>query len=504
MKQKLEIFRASKSFSGVKALSDVSLTIKPGEIHALMGENGAGKSTFIKILAGVLKADSLDIKVDCKKVNLKTPEDSRLLGFRFIHQELNIVPQLSVAENIVLGLNYPKKFRLFINWSKLHEIAETALSNLGIDNISTHALCGDLSPGDQMLCRIASCLVNYGQTPPSLYVFDEASASLSTHETSRLFSAINNLKENGAAILYVSHRMNEVLEISDRVNVLRDGKGVLSISIQEASKEKIISAMVGRNLSNLINKSPLLAKGKPVLEVDRLCTDRLGPITFKLRKGEVLGIAGINNSGQSELLHALIGSRKMNSGEIKYLGDIYNPNSPEYAWKRNISYIPGERRKSAIMLKMSVKTNLLISHYKKLSRFGLFTDNDKETSEAMSLTKLVKLKFERLSQPIYQLSGGNQQKVVFGRALCGSPNLLLLDEPTRGVDVGAKFDIYQIIKNLVKDGCSVILSSTDLEELLSLCDRVLVMRKGRQCLILDNRNISSEDLLQSFHYKVSH
>ena len=504
MKQKLEIFGVSKSFSGVKALSDVSLTIKPGEIHALMGENGAGKSTLIKILAGVLKADSLDIEIDCKKVNLKSPEDSKLLGFRFIHQELNIVPQLSVAENIVLGLNYPRKLKLFINWTNLHKLAENALKKLGIDNISTNSLCGDLSPGDQMLCRIASCLVNDGQTPPSLYVFDEASASLSSHETSRLFSAINNLKENGAAVLYVSHRMNEVLEISDKVSVLRDGKGVLSISIRCASKEKIISAMVGRNLSTMINNSPLLTKEKLVLEVDKLFADGVGPITFELRKGEVLGIAGVNNSGQSELLHALIGSRKMSGGKIKYLGKSYNPDSPEYAWKRNISYIPGERRKSAIMLKMSVKTNLLISHYKKLSRLGLFTNKDKENSEAMSLTKLVKLKFERLSQPIFQLSGGNQQKVVFGRALSGNPNLLLLDEPTRGVDVGAKFDIYQIIKNLVKDGCSVILNSTDLEELLNLCDRVLIMRKGRQCLILDNKNISSEDLLKSFHSKVSH
>ncbi|SVD14970.1 uncharacterized protein METZ01_LOCUS367824, partial [marine metagenome] len=296
--EKLELFNVSKYYSKFRALSDVSLKLFPGEVHALMGENGAGKTTLIKVLAGVLKADQINIKIDGYNSNINSSSDSKKLGFKFIHQELNIIPQLSVAENLLLNHSYPMIYGLFINWNKLYLLAKNALSELGINHINTRFKCAQLSSGDQMLVRIASCLVKDKHSIPSLYVFDEPTAALTIQESEKLFKAIENLKKKGAAILYVSHRINEVLEISDKITVLRDGRNVFSERTSLISKEKIIKEMTGRDLSESFPKRSVKLNNKPVFKIKKASTRKIKDINFEVHEGEILGITGLANSGQ--------------------------------------------------------------------------------------------------------------------------------------------------------------------------------------------------------------
>ena len=496
---KLELLRVSKSFSEVRALSDVSLELVSGEVHALMGENGAGKSTLIKILAGVLPADKISIKVDGNLKVINSFSDSKKLGFKFIHQELNVIPHLSVSENMFLSMHYPMMYNVFINWKRLHQSANEALNALGINHINTKLKCAQLSPGDQMLMRIASCLVEDSDISPSLYVFDEPTAALTLNESEKLFQVIENLKNKGAAILYVSHRIDEVLQISDRISVLRDGKNVFSESKLQTSKEKIITQMTGRKLKDSYPERVSKINARTVLEVDNASTKKINEINFKLREGEILGVSGLSNSGQSELLHMMLGVDPIINGSLKYLKNHFFPRDPNDAWSNKIAFVPRERRKEGLMLNMSIIENTVISLHSELSKLYFLVDNKLEKERSSHLSKIVKLKHSSNEQSVYQLSGGNQQKVVFSRALGSNPKLLLLDEPTRGVDVGAKFDIYNLIRELSKKGCSIILNSSDLSEILGMCDRILIMKDQRQKQILDNSNLNSKILLTSFY-----
>ena len=497
--EKLELFNVSKYYSKFRALSDVSLKLFPGEIHALMGENGAGKTTLIKVLAGVLKADQINIKIDGYNSNINSSSDSKKLGFKFIHQELNIIPYLSVAENMLLNHSYPMIYGLFINWNKLHLLAENALSELGINHINTRFKCAQLSSGDQMLVRIASCLVKDKHSIPSLYVFDEPTAALTIQESEKLFKAIENLKKKGAAILYVSHRINEVLEISDKITVLRDGKNVFSERTSLISKEKIIKEMTGRDLSESFPKRSVKLNNKLVFKIKKASTRKIKDINFEVHKGEIFGITGLANSGQSELFNMILGVDFLTKGSLSFLNKVYAPIGPKDAWIRKISFVPPERRKDALMLKMSVKSNTVVSHHSELSKFFFLANKKSENEKTSDLSSKVKLKYKNNDQSIYQLSGGNQQKVVFSRALASNPQLLLLDEPTRGVDVGAKFDIYNLIRDLSKKGCSIILNSSDLSEILGMCDRILILSEYKQKQILKNSNLSSKILLTNFY-----
>lgn len=493
--QSLTFSGVSKAYGAMSALTDVTLRLTAGRVHALMGENGAGKSTLIKLIAGVVPADSLTVVKDGKTLELRHAQDAHNAGFRFIHQELNIVPQISVAENILLGRDLPQHFGLAVNWAGVRAQAKKALSLLGANHIDVSMLAGDLPAGDKMMMKIAAALVATDETEAQLYVLDEPTAALTGEESEMLFKVIERLKRQGAAVLYVSHRMDEVLRICDDVTVLRDGMHVATKPIEEMSKNDIIQAMTGRDVKDAYPPRSSEIGHQNVLSLQEVSTPVLQGLSFELRAGEVLGVSGLAEAGQGELLQLFMGIGDVTAGQAMLEGRSL-PQSPAQAWARGVAYIPGERRTQALCLNMPIRSNVVLPH---LGGYGLKANRAHETNDAQTFGEKVGLRCSGIEQPAGQLSGGNQQKVVFARALLGNPKLLLLDEPTRGVDVGAKYDIYLLVRELSEQGCAVILTSTDLPEVLGMCDRVLILEAGRQSHLLSRGTMSSADLLSYFY-----
>ncbi len=492
----LKICNISKSYRGVPALCNLELTLSGGRVHALMGENGAGKSTLIKLLAGVIPADSIKLLKDGEPVSLTSAQDAHAAGFRFIHQELNIVPQISVAENILLGRRYPCWFGPAINWRSLERKAQEALAFLGADHIPVKKIAGSLPSGDRMLVKIAAAFVaDKEEATADLFVFDEPTAALSSDESRKLFKVIERLKNRGAAILYVSHRLDEVLSICDDITVLRDGHLVSTGTVRQTSRNALIHAMTGRDVKDAYPPRTSPIGVAPVVTAKNVSNEHLHGLDFTLHKGEVLGVVGLAGSGQGELLRLLLGDGKPKSGTLAFQMSPA-PGSPNNAWRKGIAYIPRERRGEALMLSLSIRSNIVLPH---LARFGWLANKHAETRIAEDLCEKVRLKYDSIEQTTSQLSGGNQQKVIFARALFGNPSLLLLDEPTRGVDIGAKFDIYQLVRAQSAKGCAVVLASSDLSEILGMCDRILVLQNGRQTALLSRDNMTSADLLQYFY-----
>ncbi len=484
----------SKRYGAAFALDDVSITLTAGRVHALMGENGAGKSTFIKLIAGVVPADRMAIFRDGAPVAVSNPAMAHAAGFRFIHQELNVVRSLSVAENILLGHPPPHRLGLFVDWKALARRAEAALHALGIDHIDVGRHAGSLTTGDQMLIKIAAALVaDRDKTSPCLYVLDEPTAALNDQESEKLFTVIDGLKSCGAAILYVSHRLGEVMRICDDVTVLRNGRLVSSGPIDGTSREGIIQDMTGRPVSDSYPNRRSDIGDAVVCVADNVSSNNLQNISFRLNAGEVLGITGLAGAGQTDLLHLFLGLEKPTGGAVLLLGTAA-PESPVAAWARRVAYVPAERRTQGLMMRMGVRPNMLLPHYA-----GLRARRSAEVESVKAVGASVGLKAEGPEQSVWQLSGGNQQKVVFARALMEDPSLLLLDEPTRGVDVGAKFEIYELIRSLSGRGCAVLLSSTDLPELIGMCDRILVLSEGTATAMLKPDNLRPSDLLAAFY-----
>lgn len=493
--QSVTLENMSKAYGGVPALSDVTITLHSGRVHALMGENGAGKSTLIKLSAGVVKADTLRLVKDGSELPLNGPQDAHQAGFRFIHQELNIVPQVSVAENILLGWPYPLRFGVAVNWSLVRDTAQQALDFLGATHIDVNALAGSLPAGDKMLIKIAAALVAEGGAQADVYVLDEPTAALTGAESEMLFTVIERLKNNGAAILYVSHRMDEVLRICDDVTVLRDGRHVSTGQVADTNKEEIILAMTGRDVKDAYPARDSGIAEQTVVSVRNVATAKLSNLNFELKKGEILGVSGLAEAGQTEVLRLFMGLEPVTSGTATLNGKAL-PVSPAAAWAEKVAYIPRERRSESLMLGMSIRSNTMLPH---LTEYGLKASKPDEGRQTRALAEKVRLKYDGPEQPVGQLSGGNQQKVVFARALFGNPRLLLLDEPTRGVDVGAKYDIYLLVRKLSAQGCTVILTSTDLPEILGMCDSILVLQEGRQAHLLDRGTLGAADLLAHFY-----
>lgn len=495
--QRLTFENMSKAYGGVPALRDVSLTLEAGRVHALMGENGAGKSTLIKLIAGVVPADSMQVARDGQVIPLSTPQDAQRANFRFIHQELNIVPQVSVAENILLGRRFPRRFGVAVDWPVVRKRARDALIFLGADHIDVRTLAGDLGAGDQMLIKIAAALVTDPDTDAQadLYVLDEPTAALTGAESELLFDVIARLTSTGAAVLYVSHRIDEVFRICHDVTVLRDGQRVAGGAIQDTNKAQIIRDMTGRDVKDAYPPALPTCTPQTVVRFSDVTTKTLARLTFDLSAGEVLGIAGLSEAGQSALLDSFMGLEPVQSGQATCF-DRPLPRTPSEAWAKGIAYLPKERRREGLMLDMSIRANITAAH---LSSYGLTAKKARERTEAIALGQQMRMKYDDIDQPVGQLSGGNQQKVLFARALHGDPKLLLLNEPTRGVDVGAKFDIYQTVRGLAAKGCAIILTSSDLPEMLGMCDRILVLQNGRQTALLDAASLTSADLLSYFY-----
>ena len=488
----LAIEGVAKAYAGVAALTSATFDLRAGEIHALVGENGAGKSSLIRILAGVTAAEHGLIRLSGAPVTIASPADAHRRGLRFVHQELSIVPQLSVAENLFLGRDYPRRLGMFVDWEALHSASRSALAALSISRIDPRTKMARLLPGDRLLVYLARAFISDGQgSPPRIYVLDEPTAALSTEESVRLFRVLAELKTQGCGILYVTHRLDEVMRLCDRVTVLRDGATQATLAIAQTSKAGIIEQMIGRAQAEAYPR-----RRQPVDSEIALTVDGLGSSGFccALRKGEILGLAGLQGAGQSDILRWLMGDGAA-SGSISLGGDPRRNRHPADAWRQGFAHVPRERRSEGLILGLSVAANATLPHLQLFRRLGLLLDGKAERARLTQLGAQVRLKSTGPHQTVRQLSGGNQQKVLFARAIGGKPAVLLLDEPTRGVDIGARFEIYALLRELTDTGLSVILTSSDLGELIGLADRVLVLQGGRVVAERSTEGLNPQDLL---------
>lgn len=491
----LSLKHVTKAYGGVPALRGVDLDIAPGEIHALMGENGAGKSTLIKILAGVTAPDRADILLDGASVHIDSAAQAHRLGLRFIHQEFNVVPALSVAENIFMGRAYPRRAGLFVDWKKLNAAASETLLKLGITHIDPRQKLGTLTLGDQMLVRISSAFVGEEGAPARLYVLDEPTAALTAEESERLFTVLRELRLQGASVLYVSHRLDEIMTICDKATVIRDGRSVDTGKIADITHDDLVALMIGRRVEEAYPRQLTPPRDDVVFSADNLAIRGRAPLSLAVRAGEILGLAGIANAGQREVLRTLFGDMAPSGGAMTLANRPYRPRSPADAWRAGIAYIPRERRSEGLVLSRPIFENTTLPHLKAQSRWGTFLTPRRERRLTAERGQLVRLKSAGPGQRAAELSGGNQQKVVFAKALAGNPRLLLLDEPTRGVDVGAQFDIYSVIREMAARGMAVILVSSDLPELLGMADRIAIMRDGAVTDIVAAASIGEEMLI---------
>ncbi|MBQ8380481.1 MAG: sugar ABC transporter ATP-binding protein [Clostridia bacterium] len=472
----LEIREVSKSFPGVKALDKVSFSVKAGTTHALMGENGAGKSTLMKCLFGVYRKDSGSFLLEGEKIDFKTSREALSRGVAMVHQELNQAGKLTVAENVYLG-RFPKynKYLPFINMKEAIRLTEKLFESLSV-KVDPRAKIETLSVSQRQMVEIAKA-VSYGA---KIIVFDEPTSSLNTDEANTLFSIIEKLKKDGCGIIYISHKMEEILRISDEVTVMRDGKYIATNDAKELTTEKIIKLMVGRELSGRYPERNGEI-GAPLFTAENLSDEytHLFDVSFTLHRGEILGIAGLDGSGRTELLENLFGLSTRKSGRLYLEGqEIFN-RSAEEAIKNGFAFVTEERRASGIFGILSIRENTVISSLKD-HLFGPFLSNKKMSEATVSYIKRLGIKTPSEKTKIRSLSGGNQQKVIFARWMLTDPTVLLLDEPTRGIDVGAKYEIYTLINELAKAGRGIILVSSEMPELIGLCDRIMVMSGGRQ------------------------
>ena len=480
-----------KRFGSTIALDNVTLKLKSSSIHALMGENGAGKSTLMKCLFGVYLEDSGVIKLNGKEITFTNPKQALENGVAMVHQELNQVLQQTVLENIWLG-----KFKNnlgIVNQKEMYEETVKIFEKLNI-NIDPDIKIGSLSVSQRQMVEIAKA-VSYGA---KVLVMDEPTSSLNEREVEHLFTILRMLKEQGCGIIYISHKMSEILEISDAVTIMRDGKTVSSHSAADLTTDKIINLMVGRELNDRFPPK----KNHPsdiILEVKNLSTrysPRLENISFTVKKGEILGIAGLVSSGRTELLEALFGMRKVENGTVSVHGTVVVNSNPRRAKKNKFALLTEERRANGIFPSLSIESNTTISSIENYNR-GIFVDNTLIKQVTNETIQKLKIKTSGGKAKIKTLSGGNQQKVILGRWLLTQPEILLLDEPTRGIDVGAKYEIYQLITELAANGKAVIVVSSEMPELLGICDRIMVMSNYRLAGILDNnQSLTQEKIMK--------
>lgn len=477
----------SKRFPGVYALKNVNFELKRGEVHALLGENGAGKSTLIKVLGGIYHAEEGEIEIEGKNVSIESVQDAEKNGIAIIHQELVLVPYMSVAENIYLGREIGSG--IFVNRSEMVKQAQEILDGLGMD-IDARSLVKDLPIAKQQMVEITKAV----SVNSKILVMDEPTSSISDKEVENLFKIMRDLTKKGVGIVYISHKMSELDEICDRVTVMRDGEYVGTKEVKETAKDELIAMMVGRTLTNYYVRD----YGKPgeeILKVSGLSDgDKVKGVDFNVRKGEIVGFAGLVGAGRSETMQAIFGLAKDVQGDIYINGNKVEINNPEEAIKQGLALVPESRKEQGLYLVQSVKYNTTIEVLKEF--IGKFRVNDKkETEITQEYIDLMSTKTPSQAQKIGNLSGGNQQKVMIGRWLATKPKILILDEPTRGIDVGAKSEIYAIMNNLVKTGVSIIMISSELPEIINMSDRVYVMAGGVVTGCINREEISQENIM---------
>jgi ribose transport system ATP-binding protein len=490
--QLLSLEGVSKEFPGVKALDNVRFDLNPGEVHALIGENGAGKSTLMKILSGIYKKDSGEIKYRGEHVNVSSPHEAQRLGISIIHQELNLMPHLSVAQNIFIGRE-PRRFGgLFLNNSKLNKDAQDLLNELGLP-LDPKKRVGELTIARQQMVEIAKAVSYRGE----VIIMDEPTSSLTPTETAALFKIIKSLRESGKGIIFISHRLEELDAISDRVTVIRDGEYVKTMKTKETNIPEIISLMVGRKVDT--DRRPEVRKLSEdvILKVEGFSTKTLlKDISFELRQGEILGFAGLMGSGRTELARAIIGADLKTSGKVFFKGEEIKIKDPHDAVKNGIGYLSEDRKKFGLLLIQNVTFNVVLASIQSFSSKLGFFKNSPATKVAKEAIATLKIRTPSERQYVKNLSGGNQQKVVIAKWLTKDCDILIFDEPTRGIDVGAKDEIYHLLTKLANEGKSIIMISSELPEILRMSDRIAVMCEGRLTGIINNKDADQNVIMQ--------
>ncbi|EOB4245414.1 ribose ABC transporter ATP-binding protein RbsA [Vibrio metschnikovii] len=484
----LALSQIDKAFPGVKALDQACLNVYPGRVMALMGENGAGKSTLMKVLTGIYSKDAGTIDYQGQPASFKGPRDSQQAGISIIHQELNLIPQLTIAENIFLGREKTSAFGRIL-WQEMYAEADQLLARLNVKH-SAKTLLGELSLGEQQMVEIAKAL----SFESKVIIMDEPTDALTDTETASLFKVINELRDQGCGIVYISHRLKEIFEICDDITVLRDGKFIGQCQVSETDEDGLIEMMVGRKLEEQYPRIDVEPENKVCLEVIGLTGSGIHDVSFTLRRGEILGISGLMGAGRSELMKVIYGALPSERGVINLNGRTINPVSPQDGLANGIAYISEDRKGDGLVLGLSVKENMSLCALDKLTK-GIQIQHGAEATAVEDFIQLFNIKTPSRNQIIGHLSGGNQQKVAIAKGLMTRPKVLILDEPTRGVDVGAKKEIYQLINKFKAQGMSIILVSSEMPEVLGMSDRILVMHEGRISGEFDAKQSNQENLL---------
>jgi len=487
----IEMTGISKSFDGNSVLKNVEFSVKKGEIHALMGENGAGKSTLMKILTGIYARDTGEVKVRGKLVDFKNPKEAEHAGIAVIHQELNILPDLTVAENLFLGNEKTFGKSGILKTKEMNKKAKLILGELGL-NVDVKTVARELSVGKQQIIEIAKAMSSNAE----VIVMDEPTAALTEREIVSLFETIRALQSNGVSFVYISHRMEEIFALCDRITILRDGNYVGVKEIKETSFDEIVQMMVGRELGERFPERNATI-GEVKLTASGLTRNgHFEDISFELRKGEVLGIAGLMGAGRTEVAQSLFGYKKLQKGTISLNGKPVKISSPLQAKKLGFGYVTEDRKLEGLIVDFSVKDNLSLTNFNKVSSNGIIKANEEKVLYE-TMVKRLGVRTSGPNQAVKSLSGGNQQKVVIAKWLGIEPNVLILDEPTRGVDVGAKKEIYSIINELAEKGVAILMISSELPEIIGMADRVLVMHEGTLTAELQKDEMTQERIM---HY----
>lgn len=484
----LEMRAIEKSFNTVKVLHGVDFVLRPGTAHALIGENGAGKSTLMKALAGIHKCDSGSMMIKGKEVEITSPKHSQSLGVAMIHQELSPVPEMTVAENIYLGRE-PKK-GIFIDYSQLYKQTEELLASLNV-RISPKTRVGNLKVADQQLVEIAKAI----SLNAEIIIMDEPTSAITDKEVENLFHVIRDLKSQEKGIIYISHKMDEIFQIADDITVLRDGRYVNTWQAKDIDKNIIIKNMVGRELTEIFPKTEVPITDT-MLEVKKFSvTGEFEDISFCVRKGEIFGIAGLVGAGRTELMHAIFGLSKKEQGEVIFEGEKLDIHNPKDAIKHGIAYVTEDRKDEGLVHEMSVGQNISLPSMREMSQ-GIFINFEKENRAIKRQIGQLRIKLNSTRQLVKSLSGGNQQKVVLAKWLIRQPRLLILDEPTRGIDVGAKAEIYKIMCEFVSKGNAIIMISSEMPEVMGMADRLMVLSNGKVGGKLERKEFGQERIME--------
>ena len=485
---RVEMINITKSFGGVHALKDVSFNVRPGQIHALVGENGAGKSTLMKILSGAYAKDSGNIRIDGEEVNITNPHMGRKSGIAIIYQEFALAPDLTVAENIYLDHLGSRKG--FINWSRLYRDAGEVIKSVGFD-INPRSKVGDLTVAYRQVVEITKALSENAK----ILILDEPTAVLAPRETEQLFEVLKKLKQQGVSIIYISHRLDEIFRIADIVTVIKDGAVTGTVNPADVNTDDIISMMIGRKLTAMFPKRDS-AIGEEIFGVENLTRGKeVRNVSFSVRAGEVLGVAGLVGAGRTETMRAIFGADPKDAGRITLDGRPLRINSPTDAVKAGIGFLPEDRKEQGTIGSMSIRKNVTMpSLWSKFERLG-FIKQTEEKKTTRDLIEKLAIKTNSTETDVSDLSGGNQQKVVLAKWLGTDCRVIILDEPTRGVDVGAKVEIYNLINELAAAGLAIIVISSEMMEVIGICDRALVMREGRIQGVLEKDELTEENIM---------